>query len=136
MDQSITDRSADTQDKPLMAFYPSTKALDIPMTIAKHSTNVHSFGYHPETQTLHIKFLSGSVYQYEGVPVEVASALHSHKSIGAYVSMNIKGKYPTKMLEAKPERKPVSDVLPEAQRAVVPNRAAQGWVDTPTGAPT
>lgn len=82
----------------------TTKALVIPMTPAKYSTNVHSFGYHPETQTLRIRFLSGSVYQYEGVPAEVASAMHSHKSIGAYVSMNIKGKFPTKMLEAKPER--------------------------------
>lgn len=84
-------------------------ALEIPMTTAWPSTNLASYGYHPESKTLRIKFLSGATYQYEDVPADVASALTISKSKGAYVSLNIKGKFKTTLLEAKPEKKPAPE---------------------------
>ena len=57
------------------------------------STHIAEVGYDRESQTLALKYRSGGVYHYKKVPEDVASALVSAKSIGAYVQANILYKY-------------------------------------------
>lgn len=54
------------------------------------SSNLASVGYEPTTQTLEVKFLDGSVYQYSGVPQSVYSGLMSASSHGFYFDQYVK----------------------------------------------
>ncbi len=57
------------------------------------SSNIGAIGYEPETQTLEVEFLNGSVYQYAGVPVDEYAAMMNADSKGKYLNANIKGCY-------------------------------------------
>lgn len=54
------------------------------------SSNLASVGYDSTTQTLEIKFLHGSVYQYLNVPLSVYQGLMAASSHGSYFDQNIK----------------------------------------------
>jgi len=60
------------------------------------SSNLKSVGYDPTTRTLEIQFLSGSVYQYSGVPAGVYEALLAAPSKGQYFHRAIRLTYPFK----------------------------------------
>ncbi|OZG75391.1 KTSC domain-containing protein [Hahella sp. CCB-MM4] len=57
------------------------------------SSNIASIGYDPDTETLEIEFLDGSVYQYYNVPNYEHDGLMSANSHGGYLAANIKGTY-------------------------------------------
>jgi len=59
------------------------------------SSNVASIGYDEETQTLEIEFLSGGVYQYSGVPIDVYESLMAAGSKGSFFHKEIRNVYPT-----------------------------------------
>lgn len=49
--------------------------------------------YDPETQTLSVTYISGSVYNYKNVPVEEYELMKKSGAKGIYLNKNIKGKY-------------------------------------------
>jgi hypothetical protein len=57
------------------------------------SSNVNAFRYNPGTHVLEIKFNSGRVYGYKGVPQNIADGLATADSPGKYVNANIKHNY-------------------------------------------
>ncbi|GBD95936.1 hypothetical protein BMS3Abin06_00816 [bacterium BMS3Abin06] len=57
------------------------------------SSNVESIGYEEGTQTLRVKFLNGSVYDYKNVPIMEFEQLKNAQSVGSYLNRNIKGNY-------------------------------------------
>ncbi len=48
------------------------------------SSNLASIGYEPDTSMLEIEFLTGSIYQYFGVPQAVYEELMNASSKGSY----------------------------------------------------
>lgn len=56
------------------------------------SSDLNSVGY--EGTTLYIRFNSGGLYSYSGVPASVYQALMSAPSHGRYFHANVKGRYP------------------------------------------
>lgn len=56
------------------------------------SSNLASVGY--EYETLYIKFHSGGLYMYSGVPYSIYSGLMSAASHGKYFYAHIKNRYP------------------------------------------
>jgi len=57
------------------------------------SSNLHSVGYDPSTETLEVEFHHGGIYQYFGVPSSIHDALMSASSHGEYFAANIKNNY-------------------------------------------
>jgi hypothetical protein len=57
------------------------------------SSNLHSVGYDSNTRILEVGFLTGSVYQYSGVPESIYQGLMSAGSHGRYLANYIKGRY-------------------------------------------
>lgn len=57
------------------------------------SSVVESIEYNALTFTLRVIFVSGTVYDYKGVPAEVYRAMKSAFSKGAFLNRHIKGKY-------------------------------------------
>lgn len=60
------------------------------------SSNIHSVGYEPDSMILEIKFHSGGIYQYSGVPEERYSGLMRAGSKGGYFDSYIKNRYRTR----------------------------------------
>ena len=58
------------------------------------SSNIASVGYDPATETLELEFLSGSIYQYYNVPVNMYDQLMREGSKGRFVHTYIKNAYP------------------------------------------
>jgi len=54
------------------------------------SSNLASVGYDPNRGVLEVEFLSGSVYQYFGVPESLYQGLMSASSHGSYFDAHIK----------------------------------------------
>ena len=54
------------------------------------SSNLESVGYDPETRTLEIAFLNGSIYQYANVPQNICEGLMKAASHGTYFDKRIK----------------------------------------------
>jgi hypothetical protein len=65
-----------------------------PMHTVK-SSQLHSVGYNPETQQLHIAFKPSQykTYVYDNVPPDVHQNLMGAESHGKYFGANIKGKF-------------------------------------------
>lgn len=59
------------------------------------STDIHSIGYDPRSETLEIEFHSGGIYQYQSVRQGVYDALMSASSKGKYFHAHIRDHYPT-----------------------------------------
>lgn len=55
------------------------------------SSNISSIGY--SNKTLEVEFNSGSVYQYEDVPISLWVNFMQAKSHGKFFHNNVKGKY-------------------------------------------
>lgn len=58
------------------------------------SSNIDGIKYDGDTQTLHVKFLSGDTYRYEGVSPHKYQALMAAPSKGKHIHTNIKGLHP------------------------------------------
>ena len=91
MDQSITKRP-DAEAEKLLAHYPSTKALQIPMTETPNSKQIHSHGYSLEHKTIRVCFKWGmSVYDYHHCEPEKAAAFAAAESKGGFLGKELKG---------------------------------------------
>ncbi|MBQ2167718.1 MAG: KTSC domain-containing protein [Prevotella sp.] len=62
------------------------------------SSNIQSIGYDPDSLVLEVAFLSGGLYQYDGVPEYVFEELMSASSHGKYFAAHIKNVYPTRKI--------------------------------------
>lgn len=60
---------------------------------ACESSNLAAHGYDPETRTLAVRFKSGGVWHYSGVPLEVHEGLCAAASKGGYFATKILPKY-------------------------------------------
>ncbi len=58
------------------------------------SSNIVSIGYDEATETLEIEFLSGTVYQYYNVPINMYEQLMQEGSKGRFLNTYIKNAYP------------------------------------------
>ena len=54
------------------------------------SSNLASVGYDPQTATLEVEFLNGSIYQYFSVPESVYNGLINASSKGSYLDQFVK----------------------------------------------
>jgi hypothetical protein len=63
------------------------------MAIAQ-SSHLQSHEYDPNSRTLTIQFQNGSVYQYSGVPLDVANGLAQNGGAGSYFWTKIRDRYP------------------------------------------
>ena len=59
------------------------------------SSNIASVGYEADSMTLEVEFLSGAVYQYQGVPEYAFQEFLGSPSKGAYFSEFIRNVYST-----------------------------------------
>ena len=57
------------------------------------SSNLHSVGYNPTTETLEIKFHKSGVYQYFNVPNSIYDKLMSASSKGTFFDNHIKERF-------------------------------------------
>jgi hypothetical protein len=67
--------------------------MELPEFIPVSSSNVESIGYSESTESLFVKFLNGSIYEYKNVPKMEYEQLMAAPSIGSYMHRNIKGSY-------------------------------------------
>jgi hypothetical protein len=58
------------------------------------STVIASMIYDQEAHTLRVTYVSGSIYDYKGVPEEEYELMKTSGAKGIYLNKNIKGKYP------------------------------------------
>ncbi|MGT2501204.1 KTSC domain-containing protein [Bradyrhizobium guangxiense] len=58
------------------------------------SSNVQSIGYEPQSGTLEVEFVVGTVYQYYGVPQNIYDQLMQEPSKGRFLNTYIKNQYP------------------------------------------
>lgn len=66
-------------------------------TAVENSTQIASIGYDHALKLLEIEFKAGgSVYQYEGVPADMADAFAKADSKGRFLSEHIKKAFPAK----------------------------------------
>jgi hypothetical protein len=65
--------------------------IKIPVNPVK-SSNIKGIGYHPETQTMAVKFSNG-IYHYNGVTEKEFQAFQKAESIGKHFHSVIRGKF-------------------------------------------
>ena len=63
------------------------------------SSNLAEVGYDEGSQVMEVKFKSGVVYQYCGVPKDQYMGLMAAQSLGAYFSKFFRNNYPFKRIE-------------------------------------
>jgi hypothetical protein len=56
------------------------------------SSNIVSRGHDPQTNTMHVEFKGGAVYEYDNVAPEEYAAWLSASSAGSYFHSNLKSK--------------------------------------------
>ena len=57
------------------------------------SSNIEQIGHDGDAQELYVRFLSGALYVYSGVPQEVFDELMAAPSKGSYLNRAVKGVY-------------------------------------------
>lgn len=60
------------------------------------SSNIESWSYDPARRILTVTFRNGRVYEYEGVPQDVADEGENAPSAGAWLNEAVKGRFPYK----------------------------------------
>jgi len=58
------------------------------------SSVIAAYSYHERGEKLEIKFVSGNVYIYSGVPKGIYQKMRESRSKGIFFNQVIKGKYP------------------------------------------
>lgn len=59
----------------------------------KESSSVFSYAYDDEKSVLMVKFKSGDVYHYRGVPEELFKEMQKAESAGKYIHEHLKSQY-------------------------------------------
>jgi hypothetical protein len=57
------------------------------------STVIDHFSFNPETGSLRVTFISGTVYEYKDVPAKIFERMKNSVSKGKFLNRNIKGKF-------------------------------------------
>jgi hypothetical protein len=57
------------------------------------SSNVQSVGYEPQSGTLEVEFVVGTIYQYYGVPQNIYEQFMREPSKGRFLNTYIKNQY-------------------------------------------
>jgi hypothetical protein len=65
----------------------------VSLNAAMPSTVISSFIHIPESNILRVTFVTGSIYDYVNVPVEVYDAMKASFAKGIFFNENIKGKF-------------------------------------------
>lgn len=84
---------------------PTEQFLADGNVLAMASTNVDEISWDYKTRTLYVRFLSGGLYAYSDVPIEVAVAFVNTDSPGRFVWNRLRDVYPYKKLGQLPKRK-------------------------------
>jgi hypothetical protein len=63
------------------------------------SSVIYKITYNASSLTLRITFVSGSIYDYRNVPIEIYQGMKSAASKGTYFNQYIKGKYSFEKIE-------------------------------------
>jgi len=63
------------------------------------SSVIRRFSYDAPRRTLRVTFVSGDVYEYDGVPPEVEAAFRAAFSKGRYFGPHIRDRYPYRKVE-------------------------------------
>ena len=63
------------------------------------SSVIRRFSYDPPRRRLRVTFVSGDVYEYDGVPPEVDAAFREAGSKGRFFGPNIRDRYPYRRVE-------------------------------------
>ena len=71
----------------------------MPDMISVSSSNIESIGYEEQNETVHVRFLNGSLYIYKGVPLHEFENLRDASSLGSYLHRNYKNVYPYERIE-------------------------------------
>ena len=71
----------------------------MPEMISVSSSNIESVGYEEQDETVHVRFLNGSLYIYKGVPLHEFENLRDSPSLGSYLHRNYKNVYPYERIE-------------------------------------
>ena len=76
------------------------------MAVVHQSSHLQSSDYNPDTQTLRVTFVDGSIYEYAGVPLDVATKLTNSRGGSAGVAFwsAVRNKYPTTKIFSPRER--------------------------------
>ena len=65
----------------------------MPEMIYVDSSNVEAIGYDDDLQELHVQFVSGGNYIYQGVPRQIFDELMNAPSKGSFLNRQIKNVY-------------------------------------------
>jgi len=65
----------------------------MPEMVYVESSNIEAVGYDEASQELHVQFLSGGYYVYNGVPRDVFDQLMAAPSKGSFLNREIKSVY-------------------------------------------
>lgn len=66
------------------------------------SSAIAAHGFDPATQTMFLKFTSGTTYSYPEFSVDLYAALQAAESVGRFYGANIKGKYEATPVPVEP----------------------------------
>lgn len=66
----------------------------IALKLVTGSSQIAAQGYDPVSHTLAVRFTSGGVYHYAGVPPDEADKFAKAESLGKHLHTHIRGKYP------------------------------------------
>jgi len=61
--------------------------------VAVASSTIVAIGYDPDTSTLEVEFKNGTVYEYDGVPVEIYEGIMNSNSHGKYLNAHVKERF-------------------------------------------
>lgn len=75
----------------------------IPTLTPCASSAIAAHGFDPATQTLFLKFTSGTTYSYPEVSNDTYAALQAAESVGRFYGANIKGKFVATPVTFTPE---------------------------------
>lgn len=65
----------------------------MPEMVFVDSSNIEAIGHDGDAQQLHVRFLTGETYVYNGVQREVFDALMEAPSKGSFLNREVKGVY-------------------------------------------
>jgi len=83
------------------------------------STNIRAIGYDPETWHLTIEFVTGRVWTYAHVPVEVYHSLRDAPSPGSYFYYHVRHHYPgVPVMAAPPLEEQVKELKEQLKRSI------------------
>lgn len=112
------------------------------------SSMIRAVGYTTPQQRMHVRFNTGNVYGFSGVPVDVYSGLIKSDSKGKYFNQHIRDKFEhekmaaraipliTNRLDHSPRRKPLREVVQDLRKLDTVNEyeryvAHDQWLDRP-----